>query len=186
MFFRVTRRWQSLAAGCIETEPLRNDRDAALPAPKLRMLRLRPAQRRSARAHLHVRMHLLRRLRRETVGWRLSQLRRRSRFASDPPGGGACAPPRLHRACDESASGLRSLKCPIRWATPYAIGATFTGSPVRRPPRSSASSTPRFARATALRAIDASSGGLGWRSRLPRFTRHIGLSPEYSREQPGN
>ena len=44
---------------------------------QLRMLRPRPAARQPRRAHLHLRMHLLRRLRGDPAGRRLPQLRRR-------------------------------------------------------------------------------------------------------------
>src|SRR5438105_4460358 len=63
------------------------ERFNASTSSQLRMLRSRPAARQPRGAHLHFRMHLLRRLRRLAVRRPLSQLRRRSGSPADPPGG---------------------------------------------------------------------------------------------------
>ena len=56
---------------------------------QLRVLRSRPPERRSGRPHLHLRVHILRPVRRRALPRRLPQLRRELRAAADPPRGAA-------------------------------------------------------------------------------------------------
>jgi hypothetical protein len=80
-------------------------------AAELRMLRPRPRPDIPGRAYLHVRVHLVPRLRGERPARRLSELRRRARPAPHPP-----APPARNRPAIDQAgcparmcSGIRSL-----------------------------------------------------------------------------
>ena len=73
-------------------------------APVLRVLRPGSAAALAGRPHLHLRVHVLRRLRGRAARRRLPELRRQLRAAADPPGGAArgATPP---RPCAGSRSG---------------------------------------------------------------------------------
>ena len=95
---------------------------------QLRVLRQGPGPRSAGCPDLHLRMHLLRRLRRRPPARRpLSQLRRRACAASGAPAGHAGQVSGLDQARDEAARGLRKgrLNFPL---SPLALGPSSRSS----------------------------------------------------------
>src|SRR4051812_26375925 len=134
----------------------------------LRVLRPRPSAALARRAHLHVRVHVLRRVRRDAARRRGPELRRQLRAPAGPPARGARARSRLdgpglrarglRRAVDESFHGWV-----VRPRRPRRRRAVRGRRAARR------ATTPAWARAPGLAVLAlALSAGAGWQAAAAR------------------
>ena len=121
----VHQRHRRRAGPAARRETLPPDRSDAGAAAELRVLRPGPAAGQRAGTHLHVRVHVLRRLRRAPFRRALPELRRQLRAASDPAAGTAPRASCLDRSGRQAARGV----------TPRTRGGSVTSWLERHPRR---------------------------------------------------